>query len=101
MRSKSAPTLATHAMAYLEIKLYDIIGERYGRQVHEEFTRNWHRFLDDCFLNWNKEIDTPNNILNILNNLWHNFRIPRNPECVSCIRGYWIRVMHSFLNSIY
>ena len=69
MGTKSAPTLATLVMAYLEIKLYDIIGERYGRQIQEEFTRNWHRFLDDCFLNWNTEIDTPNNIINILNNL--------------------------------
>ena len=69
MGTKSAPTLATLVMAYLEIKLYDIIGERYGRQIQEEFTQNWRRFLDDCFLSWNTEIDTPNNMVSILNNL--------------------------------
>ena len=74
MGTKSAPTLATLVMAYLEIKLYNIIGERYGRQIQEEFTQNWHRFLDDCFLNWNTEIDTTNNIVNILNNLHRNIK---------------------------
>ena len=37
--------------------------------MQEEFTHNWCRFLDNCFLNWNTEICTPDNVVNMLNNL--------------------------------
>ena len=35
MGTKSAPTIATLVMAYLEIKLYQVIETKYGRLVHK------------------------------------------------------------------
>ena len=61
MGTKAAPTVATLVMPHLEIQLYNIIKERCGGEVQEEFVCNWRRFLDDCFLNWN----TANFIVNI------------------------------------
>ena len=69
MGTKSAPTIATLVMAYLEIKLYQVIETKYGRLVQEEFVRKWRRFLDDCFINWDTRIDTAVSLVSILNNL--------------------------------
>ena len=69
MGTKSAPTIATLVMAYLEIKLYQAIETKYGRLVQEEFIRKWRRFLDDYFINWDTRIDTAVSLVSILNNL--------------------------------
>ena len=44
MGTKSAPTIATLVMAYLEIKLHQVIETKYGRLVQEEFIRKWRNF---------------------------------------------------------
>ena len=56
-------------MAYLEIKLYQIIGEKYGKEIMDQFVKEWLRYQDDCFLNWNLAIDTTENLLKILRSL--------------------------------
>ena len=80
MRTKAAPIVATLVMACLEVQLYNIIKERHGREVQEEFIRYWRRFLDDCFLNWNTEVDTANNIVNVLNSLHSSIKLGRIHE---------------------
>ena len=37
-------------MAYLEIKLYKFIGENYGKEIMDQFVKEWLRYLDDYFL---------------------------------------------------
>ena len=69
MGTKLAPTIATLVMAYLEIKLYQVIETKYDRLVQEEFIRKWRRFLDDCFINWDTRTDTAVSLVSILNNL--------------------------------
>ena len=69
MGTKCAPTYVTLVMAYLEIKLYNIIGEKYGEEIKQQFIRDWLRYLDDCFLDWDEKIDTVSNLLNVLQNL--------------------------------
>ena len=69
MGTKSAPSIATLVMAYLEIKLHQVIETKYGRLVQEEFIRKWRKFLDDCFINWDTRIDTAVTLVSMLNNL--------------------------------
>ena len=69
MGTKSAPSIATLVMAYLEIKLYQVIETKYDRLVQQEFICKWQIFLDDCFINWDTRIDTAVSLASILNNL--------------------------------
>ena len=63
MGTKCAPTYVTLVMAYLEIKLYNIIGEKYGEEIKQQFVREWLRYLDDCFFDWDEKIDTFSKLL--------------------------------------
>ena len=54
MGTKVAPTYATLTIGFLEIKLYSEISHRFGTQFSNEFIEVWKRFLDDCFITWNK-----------------------------------------------
>ena len=69
MDTKLAPTYVNLVMAYLEIKLYQIIREKYGKEIMNQFVKEWLRYLDDCFLNWDLTIDTTENLLKILHSL--------------------------------
>ena len=40
MGTKCTPTFVTLVMAYLEIKLYNIIGETYGEEIKQQFIRD-------------------------------------------------------------
>lgn len=69
MRTKVAPTYATLIVGYLEQKLYHKIEEMYGEEFRSEFINRWKRFLDDCFIIWNRsksELETLHNALNCL-----------------------------------
>ena len=69
MGSKVSPTYVTLVMAYWELKLYKIIEEKYGEEFKDQFIKDWLRFLDDCFINWDENIDTTENLLKIIQNL--------------------------------
>ena len=69
MGSKVSPTYVTLVMAYLELKLYKIIGEKYREEFKDQFIKDWLHFLDDCFINWDENIDTTENLLKIIQNL--------------------------------
>ena len=47
-----ASTYATLTVAYLEENLYEIIGEKYGKETKEVFAKSWKRYLDNCFIFW-------------------------------------------------
>ena len=71
MGTKMAPTYATLVMGYLEKKLYDTYEVKYGENEREEFVKCFKRFLDDCFLPWDKteaELTQLHEILNGLHN---------------------------------
>ena len=63
------PTLATLTLAYLEEKLYEIIGKKYGNDIKEEFTKSCKRYLDDCFIFWKCPWGDINELHNLLQNL--------------------------------
>ena len=50
-----APTYANLVMAYLEIKLYNLVRQNYGNYIYEDVIKNWKRFFDDGFIVWKKK----------------------------------------------
>ena len=69
MGTKYAPTFATLVLGYLEEKLYDTIEEHYDSEFRQSFERMWCRFLDDCFIIMNEDIEDLKKLQHILNSL--------------------------------
>ena len=69
MGTKMAPTYATLNQAYLEENLFEIIGKKYGKDIKEEFTKSWKRYLDGCFIFWKCPWEDINELHNLLQNL--------------------------------
>lgn len=57
MGTKVAPTYATLVLGYLEIKLYEKVGEKFGEEFKNNIIKSWKRYLDDCFIVWEDSID--------------------------------------------
>ena len=58
MGTKVAPTLATLVLGFLEETLYERTAEKYGQDFSTTLRNDWKRFLDDCFIIWNNDVDT-------------------------------------------
>ena len=69
-----APIYATLTMAYLEINLMEKLNNFYGKDIAEYIYNNWLRYLDDCFLPWNKNFGSINTFIDILNSLDNNIK---------------------------
>jgi len=69
MGTKCAPTYATLVMGYLEIDLYKKIESQLGTEQALYFSKNYKRFLDDCFLLWQLKFADIKTIEHILNSL--------------------------------
>ena len=69
MGTKMAPSYATLVMGYLEKQLYARFLDIYGPSETEEFINTFKRFLDDCFLLWNKSKEALEELHQLLNNL--------------------------------
>ena len=69
-----APTYANLVMAYLEIKLYNLVRKKYGDYIYEYVIKNWKRFLDDGFIVWRKSFGEVSGFINILNSLDENIK---------------------------
>ena len=61
-------------MAYLEIKLYNLVRKKYGDFVYNYVIENWKRFLDDGFIIWRKSFGEVSGFIEILNSLDKNIR---------------------------
>ena len=69
MGQKVTPTYVSLVMAYLELKLHQETEKEYGTENKNDISKNWKRFLDDCFIPWNLKIASLNHFHNLLNNL--------------------------------
>ena len=80
-----APIYATLTMAYLETILMDKLKNTYNSGVIEYIHENWLRFLDDCFLPWNKKFGNIQIFIDILNSLDNNinFTFEMNEQKIS------------------
>ena len=54
MGTKVAPTYATLVMGFLEQNLYTKYEQIYGSEEKEKFMKEFKRFLDDCFIFWQR-----------------------------------------------
>ena len=69
MGTKMAPTYATLTMGFIETQLHERFKEKYGQDEKENFVKLFKRFLDDCFLPWQKteaELEELHKMLNSL-----------------------------------
>ena len=67
MGTKMPPTYATLTMGFIETQLYERFKEKYGQDEKENFVKLFKRFLDDCFLPWQKtELEELHKMLNSL-----------------------------------
>ena len=69
MGTKVAPTYATLVLGYLEEKLFSTVGETFGQDFEIFLKQSWKRFLDDCFIIWDRGEDQLTAFFNILNTL--------------------------------
>ena len=69
-----APAYATLVMGYLEIQLYEKCKNEFGVNKGKYFEGNWHRFLDDCYTDFDATNINPLILFDILNNIHDNFR---------------------------
>ncbi|XP_014770819.1 uncharacterized protein LOC106869547 [Octopus bimaculoides] len=79
MGTNFAPSYPNLVMGFLENKLYDEIGNVFEHNFREDIKKKWKRYLDDCFIFWNRSDDlrTFHNILNTLHPSIH-FTIDTN-----------------------
>lgn len=54
MGTKMPPTYATLCLGFLEESLYKKTNEEFGEEFSQTLKKNWKRYLDDCFIIWNK-----------------------------------------------
>ena len=57
MGSNVSVIFAILFMAYLEIHIYQNVRQMYPQDYAEYLIKAWKRFIDDCFLIWNKKFD--------------------------------------------
>ena len=57
MGSNVSVIFAILFMAYLEIQIYQNLRQMYPQDYTEYLIKAWKRFIDDCFLIWNKKFD--------------------------------------------
>lgn len=69
MGTKVAPTYATLVLGYLEEKLYSNIQDKFGHDYETFIRKSWKRYLDDCFIIWDKSENQLTEFVNILNTL--------------------------------
>jgi hypothetical protein len=85
MGTKVAPTYATLVLVFFEEKLFYTVQERFGQEFGSFIRHSWKRFLDDCFIIWNRGEDQVTDFFNILNTLSPTikFTIESNKEMLS------------------
>ena len=67
--AKVAPTYATHVLGFLEEKLFETFEEKFGQHFGNYIRMSWRRYLDDCFIIWDRGEDQLADFYNILSSL--------------------------------
>ena len=104
MGTKVAPTYVTFIMGYLENNLYKTIEDRYATTAKNTFTKNWKRYLDDCFIIWDERVDKIENFLQILQKNLHKnmkFTIEVNKNSINFLNIHLTVRNHKITTDIY
>lgn len=57
MGTEVASTYATLVFGFLEEKLFEILEEKFDEHLGHHLRKTWRRYLDDCFIIWNRRED--------------------------------------------
>ena len=57
MGTKVAPTYATLVVGFLEIKLFETLEKKFCQHFGNYIRMSWRRYLDDCFVIWDRGED--------------------------------------------
>lgn len=99
MGTRLAPTFSTLVLAYLELKFYDKIEEKFGRTLRIKVEEQFKRYLDDCWIIWNKNDGNIEDIHEILNALSDKLKytmeigIPELPFLDVLVKRLGIRII--------
>ena len=69
MGTKMAPTYANLTLAYLEKTLYNNIRTTYTEEIAQYVENSWKRYIDDCFIIWDRNVDEVETLHSVLNSL--------------------------------
>ena len=69
MGTKVAPTYANLVMGFHEIKMYEESCRKFGNTFETYLIENWKRYLDDCFIIWNQDLNKLQEFKTLLNNI--------------------------------
>ncbi|XP_062602273.1 uncharacterized protein LOC134263937, partial [Saccostrea cucullata] len=69
MGTKVAPTYATLTLGYLEHKLHDQLCTLWGIESANKIRSKWKRFLDDCFILWEEDVNKLTEFYDLLNQM--------------------------------
>ena len=74
MGTKMAPTYANMTVGFLEWKLYQKLNLTSTKEDCLYIHNNWKRYLDDCFIIWNKNKTELDQFISQINNLHHSIQ---------------------------
>ena len=74
MGTKVAPTYATLVMGFIENRMYQIMEVNFDQEFSEYIKYQWKRYLDDCFIIWNKSENDLLSFHNILNSIHQSIK---------------------------
>ena len=69
MGTKVAPNNVTVVLGFLEEKLFVTLEETIGQHFGNYIRMSWKRYLDDCFIIWDRGEDQLTDLFNILNSM--------------------------------
>ena len=103
MGTKMAPTYATLTLGFLENSLYQKITESFDEEFCTYLKQNWKRYLDDCFIIWNRDITDLNKFRNILNEMDANlkFTMEHSKSCIPFLGVSVIKREESIITDIF
>lgn len=84
MGTKMAPTYATLTLGFLEEVMYQKVKESFDEEFGVYIMQNWKRYLDDCFIIWNRDLTDLEKFQNILNQLDASLKFTMD-HSTSCI----------------
>ena len=103
MGTKVAPTYATLVLAFLEERMYKTVkiekGENFAKYIKEQ----WKRFLDDCFIFWERSMTDFTYFESVLNSLHPDikFKVQKSAEKLPFLDIMVIKCGTSIITDIY
>ena len=82
IRTKVAPTYATPVLGFLEERMYETVKMEKDENFAKYIKEQWKRYLDDCFIFWERSMTDFAYFENLLNSLhvYIQFKVQKSTE---------------------